>query len=423
MQIAIITVGSRGDVQPYVALGKGLRSAGHSVQVLSHPPFEGLVRDEGLDFASLGGHPGALVDSHFQRSAPGELTRREQRGGMMEELTAEMQEMTERSWQATQDADALLLSTFGILIGMPIADKRRIPAFAAYLQPIVGTAEFPPLAFVPQLPPRLGALGRHYNRLAWKVMSFGFSQMMSKPVAKARQALNLPVESFGNLMRRLETPILFGWSPSFLAQPKDWPPNCQVTGYWFLDTSKDWQPPRALLDFLGAGAPPVYVGFGSMPGLSPREMTDLIVASLRRAGQRGIVLAEAGTVSRERLPGDVFVVDSIPHDWLFPRGAAVVHHGGAGTTAAGLRAGRPTVVIPLIADQPFWGNRVYERGLGPRPIPQKRLSPETLAVAIGRAATDPGMRAAADALGAKIREEDGVGAAIEIVSRYLRSAR
>lgn len=152
-------------------------------------------------------------------------------------------------------------------------------------------------------------------------------------------------------------------------------------------------------------------------------MSDLIVKALERTQQRGILLTGAGALSKQRVPGHVFVLDSIQHDWLFPRVAAVVHHGGAGTTGAGLRAGKPTVVVPLIADQPFWGNQICERGLGPKPISQRHLSPETLAAAIRTAVTNTEMRARAEALGEKIRSEDGVGKATDLVCRHLQGLR
>lgn len=420
MQIAILAIGSRGDVQPYVALGKGLQQAGYAVRVVSHLPFEELVRGEGLDFASLGGDSRALVESHFQQSASTEQSRAERRGGMMEELGREMQEMTEKCWQASQDADVLLLSTFGLLMGLPIAQKLHIPAFTAYVQPLMPTAEFPPLAYLPPAPSWLGSLRPYCNLLGWKIMYWGYWHMLRRPALKAQKALDLPVRSPRELLSRLDTLVLYGYSPSFLPRPKDWPVKCHVTGYWFLDSRKEWQPPIELLDFLQAGPRPVYVGFGSMPDRDPQGMTDMVVQALERTGQRGILVAGGGALSRGGMPNHVFVLDSVPHDWLFPYVSAVVHHGGAGTTGAGLRAGKPTVIVPLIADQPFWGNQVYERGLGPKPIPHQRLSAETLADAIQTAVTDAEMRARAEALGEKIRAEDGIGKATELVCHHLK---
>jgi sterol 3beta-glucosyltransferase len=206
-------------------------------------------------------------------------------------------------------------------------------------------------------------------------------------------------------------------------RPADWPATVAVTGYWFLDEGADWQPPRALVDFLEAGPPPVFVGFGSMAGRDPDRLGRAVLAALARAGQRGVVVTGWGGLRVDDPPPGVFVAEAVPYDWLLPRVAAVVHHGGAGTIAAGLRAGKPTVVCPFVADQPFWGARVHALGAGPAPIPQRRLSAEALAGAIRVAVGDDGMRERAAALGAAIRGEDGVAAAVALLGAPATTGR
>jgi UDP:flavonoid glycosyltransferase YjiC (YdhE family) len=209
--------------------------------------------------------------------------------------------------------------------------------------------------------------------------------------------------------------VLYGFSHAVIPPAADWGANVHVTGYWFLDRSESWTPPPALADFLAAGPPPVYLGFGSMSTQKPRETADLVLAALSKAGQRGIILSGWGGMTASDLPGTVFPLASAPFTWLFPRMAAVAHHGGAGTTAQGLRAGVPSIVIPFFGDQPFWGARVRALGAGPAPIPRKKLTVERLAEAIEQAVSDQGMRAKAAAIGAKIRAEDGVACAAQIV--------
>lgn len=443
MQIAIIAVGSRGDVQPNVALRKGLRDAGHSVRVVTHASFSDLVRDEGLDFADLGGDARALVESHFdwKRTAPGEtggnsvLPRQHSwlpRGvseardamrsgrGMMDALMAQMEEMTEKCWRGSQDVDVLVASTLGTLMGIPVSRRRGIPSIVAYAQPLTPTKEFHPTFVIPPAPRWLAPLRPYYNLLAWKIFDRGYWQMFEKPIRKAEQVLHTPVQASLTQIPPPGVPILYGYSPSFLPQPKDWPAHCHVTGYWFLDTGSDWQPPAGLLDFLRTGAPPVYIGFGSMIDRDPKEITRIAVKALESAGQRGILLTGWGALSKAAVPDQVFLLDSVPHDWLFPRVSAVVHHGGAGTTGAGLRAGKPTIIVPFTADQAFWGQQVYTRGVGPKPIAHTHLSAETLAEAITTAVTNSGIRAKAEVLGEKVRAEDGVGKAVEVLSRYVQ---
>jgi sterol 3beta-glucosyltransferase len=227
---------------------------------------------------------------------------------------------------------------------------------------------------------------------------------------------DLPAAPFfgsDNLPQFQQYPTLYGFSPSVIPKPSDWH-NTEVTGYWFLDAATDWVPPADLMAFLQAGPPPVYIGFGSMGSRKPEETADLVLQAIARTGQRAILLSGWGGLSKADLPETVFMVESVPHSWLFSQVAAVVHHGGAGTTAAGLRAGVPSIVIPFFGDQPFWGQRVAKLGVGPEPIPRKQLTVERLAQAIRTAVTDRGMiRRAAD-LGAKIQAEDGVANAVAI---------
>jgi UDP:flavonoid glycosyltransferase YjiC (YdhE family) len=202
-----------------------------------------------------------------------------------------------------------------------------------------------------------------------------------------------------------------------IPKPADWDGQMHVTGYWFLDPVDDWNPPADLLEFLQAGSPPVFIGFGSMSTRNPEETTHLILQALACTQQRAIMLSGWGGLHKANLPDTVYMLDSIPFSWLFPRVAVVVHHGGAGTTSAGLRAGVPSIIVPFFADQPYWGQRVADLRVGPAPIPRKKLTAERLAQAIQTAVTDQAMRQRAADLGVKIRAEDGIARAVEIVQQ------
>ncbi len=192
-----------------------------------------------------------------------------------------------------------------------------------------------------------------------------------------------------------------------------------MTGYWFLDSPANWQPPQELVDFLKAGSPPVYIGFGSMSDSNPEALTKLVLDALAESGQRGVLIKGWGALSNADLPDHVFQIDSVPHDWLFPQMAAVVHHGGAGTTSAGLRAGVPSIIIPFAVDQPFWGQRVANLGVGTQPILRQELTAEKLTAAIKIATSDEAMKEKARILGQKISAENGVKQAVEIIHSHL----
>jgi sterol 3beta-glucosyltransferase len=214
-------------------------------------------------------------------------------------------------------------------------------------------------------------------------------------------------------------PVLLAMSPHVVPPPADWPETVHVTGYWFLDEGADWEPPDALLAFLADGPPPVFVSFGSMAGRHPERTAAIVLDALAQTGERGLIVTGWGGLKLPDPPANIYITESIPHDWLMPRVGAVVHHGGAGTTAAGLRAGKPTIICPFVADQPFWGRRVAALGVGPAPIPQRKLTPEKLAAAIRQAMSDEDMKRAAGELGAKIRSENGIERAVERVEQSL----
>jgi UDP:flavonoid glycosyltransferase YjiC (YdhE family) len=218
---------------------------------------------------------------------------------------------------------------------------------------------------------------------------------------------------------RATAPTLLAYSPSVVPTPADWPASVHVTGYWFLDEPAGWQPPADLVAFLEGGPPPVYVGFGSMPDREAQQMTALVVRALELCGQRGVLLSGWSGLGGATLPGTIHHLESIPHAWLFPRVAAVVHHGGAGTTAAGLRAGVPSIVTPFLSDQYFWAARVAALGVGPESVSYHKLTAERLAEMIRQATTDEAMRAQARVMGQRIEAERGVERAVELIEQYV----
>jgi UDP:flavonoid glycosyltransferase YjiC (YdhE family) len=417
MRIALIAIGSRGDVQAYIALGQGLIKAGHTVLLVTQKDFEVLVKSHGLEFWLMRGNSQEMMESREMRelSEKGNFATTLRR--IMKNAERSLIEWMEDGLVACQGIDLLIAGSVGLLIGITLAEKLHFPVLQAHLIPATPTKAFPSVLLPQTLPNLGGAFNLLSSHLILQMAWLGARPMLNQT---RKKTLGLPPTSFVELYhsnRSKGFPMLYGFSPSVVPAPADWSADDHVTGYWFLDPADDWTPPPGLLDFLQAGSPPMYIGFGSMGSRKPAETTDLVLQALSKTQQRAILLSGWGGMQKTDLPASIFMVDSIPHAWLFSHVAAVVHHGGAGTTAAGLRAGVPSIVIPFIADQPFWGKRVYDLGVGPAPIPRRKLTIDRLAGAIQEAVTNTTMRQRAAALGSKIQAEDGVANAVEIIER------
>lgn len=415
LTITIIAPGSRGDVQPYVALGVGLKDAGHTVRILTAQDFHNLVTMYGLEFRDMGGNMQAVAQDMQGLLEQGNFLKiLASMGKTAEQLVSQV---SRSGMTACQDADLIIAGPGGLFVGAALAEKLNIPFIQAFYFPFTPTREFPN-ALAPLPPLRLPApINRLSHHLAQQMLWQNYRAADNKA---RRDILQIPPAPFWGpfaKLRQQKQPVLYGYSPQVLPPPTDWEDFIHVTGYWFLPSPPQWTPPADLVRFLEAGPPPVYVGFGSMVNRDPQETTRLVVESLARAGQRGVLSAGWGGLQREALPETVFMIDAVPFNWLFPQMAAVVHHGGAGTTSIGLWAGVPSIITPFMGDQPFWGRRVYELGVGPQPIPRRRLTTERLTAAIERAISDAAMRERAVRLGERIRTEDGITQAVEIIER------
>ena len=312
------------------------------------------------------------------------------------------------SWQAAQDADALIYHPKAIS-GPHSAEKRGIARFLAHPVPLfAATRAFPH----PALPfANLGPLLNRWSHAPNKAADGPFGVL----VKQWRTELGLPATP------TTTRPALqvYGYSPHVIPTPADWDDSVTATGYWFLDHPAHWQPDPELVQFLAHGPAPVYIGFGSMASTDAARTTAYVVEAIRRTGVRAVLASGVGGLVVETVPEHVFVLREAPHDWLFPRMAAIVHHGGAGTTAAAFRAGKPQLVCPFFGDQPFWGRRVATLGVGPQLIAQKQLSADRLAAALSALTSDHTMRTRAAELGARIREEDGVARAVAVINTHL----
>ena len=417
MKITVFAAGSRGDIQPCVVLSKGLQQAGYHVRLAAPENFAGFVQKHDVGFYPLRGDVQQIMagDTGRKFMETGGANPLKSIRAIRRMIAPVVMSMAQDAYAACRDADALICLGVFSSFGDCIAEALRIPMINLEPTPLLPTRAFAAPSWPVQKD--LGGLHNYLSGIAMlQVVWFWY-----RPFVNAfRQHLGLSTYSAIRFYRALRSaPTLSAYSPSIIPHPTDWPGSVHVIGYLFLDSQTDWQPPPELEAFLDAGDPPVYIGFGSMAGRNPEQLAGLVSEALVRSGQRGLLMTGWGGMRTGLVPDNVFVVDAAPHSWLFPRMAAVVHHGGAGTTAEGLRAGVPTVVLPFVFDQPFWGARIKALGLGPNPILLKELTADRLANAIRIAVTDPGMRGRASSYGEVIRAEDGMANAVKTIRQYL----
>lgn len=439
MNVVIQVVGSRGDVQPFVALGKVLKDTyGHRVRLATHPTFQQFVTENDLDFFSIGGDPAQLMA--FMVKNPGLMPGFDTlRSGDVGSRRREVAEYLRGCWRSCFEAGNGLgpevtdqtIEDYGkhkdddnmsrpfvadcIIANPPsfahihIAEKMGIPLHIMFTMPYSSTQAFPhPLANIQSS----NADPNLTNYLSYGLIDMLTWQGLGDVINRFRQK-SLGLEPISlvwapGMLQRLKVPHTYCWSPALIPKPKDWGQTISISGFFFLNLASNYTPPAELQTFLDAGPPPVYIGFGSIVLDDPNAMTQLIFEAVRRTGQRVLLSKGWGGMGADELgiPEGVFMLGNVPHDWLFKHVSCVVHHGGAGTTAAGITAGKPTVVVPFFGDQAFWGAMVARAGAGPAPLPHKELTAEKLADAINFC-LKPESQAKARELAAKIAEEKG----------------
>ncbi|GAA4889065.1 glycosyltransferase [Streptomyces coeruleoprunus] len=410
MRILVTAAGSRGDVAPYTGVAAGLREAGHEVVLAAPETFAGLVAGSGAVFHGLPADPRAPVTDRPAAGGEGTAALMRRARAFLGDLGGGLADAA-----ALHRPDLMVLSTTTAPLGWHVAEALGTPTLGAYLQPVAPTRDFPPVVGGGR------ALGGWGNRAAGRLALRVVDRIHADAVEGLRRRLDLPAAAAGAVRRRVEGsgwPVLHGFSPTMVPRPGDWRDGLEVVGAWWPHVPESYRLPDAVEDFLRAGPPPVFVGFGSMGGGQGERLGELVVRALRQAGVRGVVQAGwAGLGAGDGGRDDVLAVGDVPHAVLFPRTAAVVHHAGAGTAAAAVRAGVPSVPVPFTADQPFWARRLAALGAGTEPVPVTSLTAEGLAEAIRRAVTEPSYRERAALAAARMRREDGVGAVVAKVSR------
>jgi len=403
MHITILALGSHGDVQPYASLGSGLKSAGHQVRFITFESFSSLITKNELDFHPIHGDAQSLVAT----GGADMLGLMRSFGSLAEGYARDL------SAPHLGETDLIINQLPAGLYGFDLAEKYDVPMVLAAVIPLARTGVFPLMGF-----PEIPLSG--YNKMTYLLGEQMAWQMFRSVINRWRkQTLDLPrtpVRGYFSKFGTDQIPIVNGFSQHVVPRPADWSEHIYTTGYWFPE-DKTWEPPDDLSAFIEAGSPPVFIGFGSMPIKDPQRTTDIIFEALKQSGQRAILHMGWGGLGDRSLPDHVFKIDYAPYDWLFPQMAMIVHHGGSGTTAFGLRAGVPSCVVPFVFDQFYWGRRIAELGVGPSPIPYKQLTVERLRKAIDIGVSDARMQRKAKELGQRIRAENGIQNAVNTIEQ------
>ncbi|MEO9528324.1 glycosyltransferase [Roseibium sp.] len=383
-KILIASLGTRGDVQPYVALARALTAQGAEVTLVTGEGFDDMIEAAGARSRPVPINYQTLLQSPEVQAAlftfKGKIRAARQNIDLQKEISRQL-------WQTgLEERPDLILFNLKASVMTLVGRRLNVPALPTALQPVTApTGDFPiPLFGLPDL-------GRGLNRWSYRagrfLMEAGLSPLLKPVRAEADAECAMPGNLVDGHMPDGNVPLsLQAFSRALVPTPADWPPHAWACGYWLSDPDAGYRPPPELAGFLEAGSAPVYLGFGSMPSRHPEKLTATVLEALRTSGRRAILATGWGGLSPMDLPADlagrVFLLENAPHSWLFPRCAAIVHHGGAGTTHEAIRWGKPSLVCPVFADQPFWGKQVHKIGAGPKPIRQSTLSPETLRQAL-----------------------------------------
>ncbi|KAI1826364.1 glycosyltransferase family 1 protein [Xylaria intraflava] len=422
LNITCLTIGSRGDVQPYIALCKGLIAEGHKPRIATHLEFKDWIEGHGIEFAPVAGDPSELMNICIQN---GTFT-----WAFLREANSKFRPWLDGLLASAYDAclgSDLLIESPSAMAGIHIAEALAIPYFRAFTMPWTRTRAYPHAFVMPE-----HKMGGAYNYITYVMFDNVFWKTTAHQVNRWRNnILGIPNTNLEK-MQPNKVPFLYNFSPAVVAPPLDYSDWIRVTGYWFLDEGQDWTPPDDLRDFIDQARKDnkklVYVGFGSIIVSDPAKMTQEVIDGVLRADVRCILSKgwsdrmdkTKSSIPEQALPPQIFQIKSAPHDWLFRQIDAAAHHGGSGTTGASLRAGIPTVIRPFFGDQFFFGSRVEDLGVG---ICLKKWGANSFAKALWEATHSDRMIVKARVLGETIRKENGVNTAIQAIYRDLEYAK
>jgi len=416
LRITLLTMGTRGDTQPFISLAVYLKNVGYDVVLGARPDFAELVNEYDIKFVPLGHPYKSFIMDNAKNFETGNFFKIVLQG--IKQVKLMFENLGEDAYKAAIGSDAIIYKHSWVA-GYSIAEKLGIPCAAVMLFPITKTKEFP--SFL------LGEgkdRGRLFNAFLWwfseQIVIWQYQRKFDNRLR--RKTLNIkPLPFFGPYKKQCKEkmPVFYTYSPLVLPKPSDWSDNIYVTGTWSSLPPLNWTPSPDLVKFLENGKAPIYIGFGSMPSNADRTLS-IILRALEISNQRGILLSGwAGIGKNSTLPKTIFCINEVPHYWLFPKMAAVVHHGGAGTTAASLLSGIPSIITPSTIDQYSWARQAYKLGVSPVPIPFKKLTAELLAEAINESISNKNMRQKAKDVGKILEKENGIEKTLEIFIKYI----
>lgn len=401
MKLVILTYGTEGDTRPLVALSHALRQAGHEVSLLGEARSLGAAHELGVSAAPLSGDIRKLFADWGQKGPRGTAQ------ALVELTNANTGAWMREALAVAQGCDAIVTSGLAGFVGLSVAEHLKVPVIGAGMIPLTPSREFAS----PFLPPNW--VPGWFNRTSLALTNQLLWLALKKTLNRARsEVLGLPAR------KKLWTdhPMIYGISPTVLPPPADWPATATLCGQWVLPASGGYVPPAGLAHFLAAGPAPIYVGFGSMTGIDMPKMLEALLAAL--GGRRAVFWPGWNGLGGAQLPENVLSIDATPHDWLFPQMAAIVHHGGSGTTHSAVRSGKPSIVMPFTGDQPFWAERLFRLGVAPPALSTTRPDAKALAAAFDFVEKEPVIARAAE-LGRRLAQEDGLAAAVAAIDAIV----
>lgn len=413
-RIVMLTYGTRGDVEPFVALGVGLREAGYKLRIVGPAAYAGLAESRKLEFVPIEGNPDDLARALSDQAGLNWIR-------MMTRVTQHVIPLVKSAIRtiqsAVREADLILHSFLMTDAGHTFASMQRVPDISAQFFPIfLSTTAFPAVA-LPDLP-----LGKRYRRASHTLINGVFrygSRLMYRilrgSIPAAPDLAPWPFQAKNGA----RTPILFAYSAHILPRPSDWPSNAHISGYWQLPVQPEWAPDRDLVHFLESGEAPIYFGPGSVRTEKLLDLVRIVVKSARAHGQRVLLNLAPDTLSADLKGADVYTMQGVPHSWLFPKMRFILHHGGAGTTGAAATAGIPNTAVPFTSDQAFWARRIQQLGLGPKAPPARKLTAGNLQGIFEDVLSKPTYQEQAEVIKEYLRKEDGVTTAIGIIQEHL----